>query len=102
MADTYEINDKSSDENITLEEQAANLPEDAPEGARPDWLPEKFKSPEDLAEAYNFSGRCCNRKIDAEEICNEWISKYNEAASFAKEITASRQHRYTLQPTFPR
>ena len=53
MADKYEINDTSPSENITLEEQAANLPEDAPEGDRPEWLPDKFKSPEDLAEAYN-------------------------------------------------
>lgn len=53
MADKYEINDTTPSENITLEEQAANIPEAAPVTDRPEWLPDKFKSPEDLAEAYN-------------------------------------------------
>tara|TARA_Y100000996_G_scaffold415483_1_gene410488 strand:+ start:5848 stop:6606 length:759 start_codon:yes stop_codon:yes gene_type:complete len=52
MADTYEINDKAPEEDISLEEQAANLPDEEDNGDRPDWLPEKFKSPEDLAAAY--------------------------------------------------
>ena len=52
MADTYEINDPSEEE-ISLEEQAKNIPEDDSSGDRPEWLPEKFKSPEDLANAYN-------------------------------------------------
>ena len=52
MADTYEINDPSEEE-ISLEEQAKNIPDDDSAGDRPEWLPEKFKSPEDLANAYN-------------------------------------------------
>lgn len=35
----------------TLEQEAAKYP-DAPSADRPEWLPEKFKSPEDLAKAY--------------------------------------------------
>jgi hypothetical protein len=51
MADTYEINDPS-EEQVTLEEQAETIT-DTPDEGRPEWLPEKFKSPADLAEAYN-------------------------------------------------
>tara|TARA_Y100000004_G_scaffold161046_1_gene188888 strand:- start:718 stop:1479 length:762 start_codon:yes stop_codon:yes gene_type:complete len=53
MVDKYEINDNTPTENITLEEEAANIPDEEPQGDRPEWLPEKFKSPEDLAQAYN-------------------------------------------------
>jgi hypothetical protein len=59
------INESSEDENISLEEQAAlqdaanaDKPADTPapqteEETRPEWLPEKFQSPEDLAKAYS-------------------------------------------------
>ncbi len=53
MADTYEINDPTPSEQITLEEEAANIPDKPADDGRPEWLPEKFKSPEDLARAYN-------------------------------------------------
>ena len=53
MADKYEINDPTTDENITLEQEAANIPDEEAPSDRPEWLPEKFKSPEDLAQAYN-------------------------------------------------
>jgi hypothetical protein len=67
MADLQQvtINESSEDENISLEQQAAmqdaanaNKPEDGPapqtqEETRPEWLPEKFQSPEDLAKAYS-------------------------------------------------
>jgi len=53
MADKYEINDPTPDENITLEQEAANIPDEEAASDRPEWLPEKFKSPEDLAQAYN-------------------------------------------------
>ena len=54
MAETYEINDPTPEENITLEEEAANIPDEPAETeeGRPEWLPEKFKSPEDMAKAY--------------------------------------------------
>ena len=59
------INESTDSENISLEEQAAamdaklaNKAEDTKaaktvESDRPDWLPEKFQSPEDIAKAYN-------------------------------------------------
>ena len=59
------INESTDSENISLEEQAAamdaklaNKAEDTEaaqtvESDRPDWLPEKFQSPEDMAKAYN-------------------------------------------------
>jgi hypothetical protein len=59
------INESSEDENISLEQQAAlqdaanaDKPADTPapqteEETRPEWLPEKFQSPEDLAKAYS-------------------------------------------------
>lgn len=37
----------------SLEEEAAKYDTPAPEEERPGWLPEKFKSPEDLAKAYS-------------------------------------------------
>jgi|9_EtaG_2_1085328.scaffolds.fasta_scaffold00155_22 hypothetical protein len=59
------ISEPSEDENITLEQQAAlqdenntdtpveNESAESQEEARPEWLPEKFQSPEDLAKAYS-------------------------------------------------
>ena len=57
MADyqKVEINERSEEENISLEQQAqmqAEAAEQQPEGDRPQWLDEKFESPEDLAKAY--------------------------------------------------
>jgi hypothetical protein len=53
MADKYEINDPTPGETVTLEQEAEKLPEEVPSGDRPEWLPEKFKTPEDLASAYS-------------------------------------------------
>ena len=54
MTETHVINDKTASEQVTLEEEAAKIEEqEQPQGDRPEWLPEKFKSPEDLANAYN-------------------------------------------------
>lgn len=59
------INESTAEENISLEDQAAaqeaassDQPEEqeatqTQEEARPNWLPEKFQSPEDLANAYS-------------------------------------------------
>lgn len=56
MANSHVINDPTPSEQITLEEEAAKIEEQEQQleqEERPAWLPEKFKSPEDLAEAYN-------------------------------------------------
>ena len=56
------INENTESENISLEEQAAKQDAQAQptgeapqtsEESRPDWLPEKFNSPEELAKAYD-------------------------------------------------
>ena len=55
MGDTLSVSiDTSKDvAQPTLEEEAAKYTEAVPEEDRPDWLPEKFKSAEDLAKAYS-------------------------------------------------
>ena len=54
MADTHIINDKTESEQITLEEEASAIQEQETQtDDRPEWLPDKFKTPEDLANAYN-------------------------------------------------
>jgi hypothetical protein len=53
MADTHIINDQTESEQITLEQEAAAIQEQETNEERPSWLPDKFKSPEDLANAYN-------------------------------------------------
>ena len=54
MTETHVINDKTDTEQVTLEEEAANIEEQEEQSQdRPEWLPDKFKSPEDLANAYN-------------------------------------------------
>jgi len=54
MAETHIINDQTDSENITLEQEASAIQENETYSEeRPEWLPEKFKSPEDLAAAYN-------------------------------------------------
>jgi hypothetical protein len=55
MGDTLSVTLDTSKDFVqpTLEEEAAKYDEPAPAEERPEWLPEKFKSPEDLAKAYN-------------------------------------------------
>ena len=54
MAETYKINDPApSEPQITLEDEAAQIEDNAAQEDRPEWLPDKFKSAEDLANAYN-------------------------------------------------
>tara|TARA_R110002020_G_scaffold13852_4_gene49548 strand:- start:1449 stop:2201 length:753 start_codon:yes stop_codon:yes gene_type:complete len=53
MSESHVINDKTATEQVTLEEEASKIEEAEQTEDRPQWLPEKFKSPEDLAEAYN-------------------------------------------------
>lgn len=79
------INESSEDENISLEEQAAlqdaanaEKPADgqAPqtqEETRPEWLPEKFQSPEDLAKAYSELEKkgSTSKKTSKEEAAEE-------------------------------
>ena len=52
-SNTHVINDPTSSEQITLEEEAAQIENTEEQVERPEWLPDKFKSPEELAKAYN-------------------------------------------------
>jgi len=53
MSESHVINDKTASEQVTLEEEAAKIEDKEQSQDRPEWLPDKFKSPEDLAQAYN-------------------------------------------------
>lgn len=55
MGETLSVTLDSSQTTVqpSLEEEAAKYDTPAPVEERPQWLPEKFKSPEDLAKAYN-------------------------------------------------
>lgn len=54
MSETLSVTLDTSKDNVqpTLAEEAAKYTEAQPEGDRPQWLPDKFNSPEDLAKAY--------------------------------------------------
>tara|TARA_B100000809_G_C15098466_1_gene515931 strand:+ start:706 stop:1470 length:765 start_codon:yes stop_codon:yes gene_type:complete len=53
MSESHVINDKTASEEVTLEDEAAKIEDQEQPTERPEWLPDKFKSPEDLATAYN-------------------------------------------------
>lgn len=54
MSETHIINDNTESESITLEQEASAIQDNETQTeGRPEWLPDKFKSPEDLANAYN-------------------------------------------------
>ena len=48
---TYQETPEDANHTAEMLEKAEQL-EQSPEEARPDWLPEKFQSPEAMAEAY--------------------------------------------------
>ena len=49
-----EINEKAPNEiEPESEEATESIPEEQTQEDRPEWLPEKFKSPEDMAQAYS-------------------------------------------------
>ena len=80
-ANRVEINEPTENEEITLEQQAemqeeavATSEEQTPTEERPEWLDEKFNSPEDLAKAYTeLQKKLSEPKEEAkeEEVANE-------------------------------
>ena len=81
MSETLSVTLDTSKEVVqpTLEEEAAKYDDLTPSEDRPEWLPEKFKSPEDLAKAYQelqskFSSRN-QQEPDGEE---EYEEDYTE------------------------
>ena len=73
------INEPTENEEITLEQQAemqeeavATSEEQTPTEERPEWLDEKFTSPEDLAKAYNeLQKKLSEPKEETEEVASE-------------------------------
>lgn len=96
MADTerVEINTSQEAHNPSLEEEYAaqqeaaqpeqnSLPSDGPAGDRPGWLPEKFNSPEDLADAYNELQAKMSSGQPTEEEAQEAVDAAEEAVTEA-------------------
>ena len=98
MSEKVEINDTTASENITLEQEAAaidakaneqasetSVEESAPEvsSERPEWLPEKFQSAEDMAKAYAEleSKQSSGEEAETSESTEETITE--EAQTFA-------------------
>lgn len=86
MGDTLSVQLDSSQTTVqpSLEEEAAKYDTPAPEAERPEWLPEKFKSPEDLAKAYKelqarFSSG--NRTLPDEDTAEPAPSNVEEEAA---------------------
>lgn len=50
-----------------------------------------------ISEYYNFSGRCCNRKLSAEEIYKELVSKYRAALLECEKLHLLAFERYSLR-----
>jgi hypothetical protein len=100
MSETLSVTLDTSKENVqpTLEEEAAKYTEAPVEGDRPEWLPEKFKSPEDLAKAYQelqskFSSRTKQEPDDDEEYDGE---EYADEAE-GEELEAEDQARDAVE-----
>ena len=99
MADTHIINDKTESEQITLEEEASAIQEQEPQtDDRPEWLPDKFKTPEDLANAYNsLQGKLGS----SDEQQQEDDLPPAEAPSAAQGASAAGRHCETRRQRLP-
>lgn len=60
----------------------------------PGWL---AASNQQLAEMYNFSGRCSQSKKTADEICRDFIDGYAAAVDSIKKIKNTHSEKYNLQ-----
>lgn len=107
MAELHQvsINEKSEEEEITLEQENA-MQEEAEaqkneqqeplkhDPNRPEWLDDKFKSPEDLAQAYaeleKKQGSPNNKSEETEEVSEEPSSPVNSVISKAQEQYAEK------------
>lgn len=102
MAELHQvsINEKSEEEKITLEQEHAMQEEAMAQKEaqqeplqydpdRPEWLDDKFKSPEDLAKAYaeleRKQGGSDNESQETEEVSEEPSSPVNSAIAKAQE-----------------
>jgi flagellar hook-basal body complex protein FliE/uncharacterized protein (DUF1330 family) len=95
-----QINEKTEEENISLEKQAEMQEamkqdkENAQENSRPDWLPEKFESEQDLANAYaeleKKQSSSDEDKSDAETETNEDTNSINDVIAKASDAFAEK------------
>lgn len=58
-----------------------------------------YLTPDSFARAarYNFTGRCCERRLDAEALAREIVEEYPKGVAFAREIAATELERYRLE-----
>lgn len=95
-----QINEKTEEENISLEKQAEMQEamkqdkENAQENFRPDWLPEKFESEQDLANAYaeleKKQSSSDEDKSDAETETKEDTNSINDVIAKASDAFAEK------------
>lgn len=95
-----QINEKTEEENISLEKQAEMQEamkqdkENAQENSRPDWLPEKFESEQDLANAYaeleKKQSSSDEDKSDAETETKEDTNSINDVIAKASDAFAEK------------
>lgn len=95
-----QINEKTEEENISLEKQAEMQEamkqdkENAQENSRPDWLPEKFESEQDLAKAYaeleKKQSSSDEDKSDAETETKEDTNSINDVIAKASDAFAEK------------
>lgn len=91
------INEPTESENITLEEQASMMDAEQSQGDRPEWLDEKFETPEDLAKAYQeLQAKQSRGEEDIEE---EQVDSEDEISSEASEIITNATDEYTESGT---
>ena len=90
MADyqSVSINEPTESENITLEEQAKMQEEQASSEStdRPEWLDEKFESPEELAKAYTELQKK-QGSADSDDDEGEVVEEEEEVSTFATTET---------------
>jgi hypothetical protein len=75
----------------------------------PAYVYDRFGGPGYLSEAnfasaahFNFSGRCCNRKIEAAAIAAEIIDRFQEAARFVRSLGDNTLSPFRLEPHIDR
>jgi hypothetical protein len=93
-----EINEKAPQEiDPESEEATESIPEEQTQEERPDWLPEKFKSPEDMANAYGELekklGAGANEEEETQEVEEEQSNDNQTESTDTNEVIvdASRE-----------
>ena len=93
-----EINEKAPQEiDPKSEEATESIPEEQTQEDRPDWLPEKFKSPEDMANAYGELekklGAGANEEEETQEVEEEQSNDNQTESTDTNEVIvdASRE-----------